>query len=192
MSDTGVLQLAPEEPAELLIEASGVRFASDSGIGMAKLHVRVDQPDRWFEEVLGIAPPAPLAEIAVPPLRCAWLAPGEWLITGPWLDVEHVRSHAAEAAGTHGLMVDLTHARAAFELRGATARMVLAAHCPLDLSNREMPVGAARRSLFSETGFFISRQPDRDGEVCFRLIFDQTMAGYAQRMLAATIAGVCA
>ncbi len=191
MSDTGVLQLAPEEPAELLIEGRGIRLASDSSIGVARLQVRVGQPDRWFEEVLGIAPPAPLTEIVAPPLQCAWLAPGEWLITGSGPDVEHVRSHAAAAAGTLGLMVDLTHARATFELCGAAARLVLAAHCPLDLSNREMPVGGARRSLFSETGFFISRQPDRDGEARFRLIFDQTMAGYAQRMLAATIAGVC-
>ena len=148
MSDTGVVQLVLAQPAEFLLEGRGVRFASDNSIGMAKLHVRVDWPDRWFEEVLGIMPPAPLTEIYAPPLRCAWLAPGEWLLTGPWDDVERVRSHAAAAAGTDGLMVDLTHARATFELRGSAARPVLAAHCPLDLSDREMPVGAARRSVF--------------------------------------------
>lgn len=173
----------------VLIEGRGVRLVSEPGLGIAKLQILAEQPEAWFEETLGLAAPAALQEIEPGPVACAWLAPGEWLVTGPQDDVERVRRRCAEASGALGLMIDLSHARASFELVGPAARSILAAHCPLDLGDFAMPVGAAIRSAFSDTGFFISRRPDREGQPCFRLIFDQAMAGYAERMLGATITG---
>src|SRR3546814_5042420 len=146
-------------------------------------------PDTTLFRSLGIAPPSVLTEIEPGPVAIAWLAPGEWLVTGDEANVERVRLRCADAAGDLGLMVDITHARATYELSGAGARSVLAAHCPLDLGDEAMPIGAAKRSTFSDTGFFISRRSDRDGQPRFRLIFDQTMAGYAERLLGETIAG---
>lgn len=189
MADTGATTLALAAANDLLIEGKSVRLAAGPQPGIAKLQILAADPDGWFEQVLGIAPPPALGEIEPGPVAIAWLAPGEWLVTGSAADVERVRTHCAEAAGNLGLMVDVTHGRATFELSGPAARAVLATHCPLDFGDEAMPVGAARRSTFSDTGFFISRRPDRDGRPCFRLIFDQTMAGYAERMLGATISG---
>lgn len=189
MADTGAIMLTLAAAEDLLIEGAGVRFAAEPRLGIAKLQILAADPDAWFETALGIAPPPVLGEIEPGPVAIAWLAPGEWLVTGSEADVERVRTHCAEAAGNLGLMVDITHARAAFELSGPKASSALAAHCPLDFSEETMPVGAARRSTFSDTGFFISRRPDRDGQPRFRLIFDQTMAGYVARMLGATISG---
>lgn len=189
MADTGEIALARAAANDLLVEGAGVRFAAETRLGIAKLQILAADPDAWFEQALGIVPPSALSEIEPGPVAIAWLAPGEWLVTGDEADVERVRLHCAEAAGNLGLMVDITHARATFELSGSAARSVLAAHCPLDLGDEAMPVGAAKRSMFSDTGFFISRRTDRDGQPRFRLIFDQTMADYAERMLGATIAG---
>ncbi|HWV61633.1 MAG TPA: sarcosine oxidase subunit gamma family protein [Sphingopyxis sp.] len=189
MADVGTMSLAPAAAKDLLVEGAGVRFAAETQLGIAKLQILAADPDAWFEQALGLAPPPALTEIEPGPIAIAWLAPGEWLVTGDAADVERVRLRCAEAAGNLGLMVDVTHGRATFELSGADARSVLATHCPLDLGDEAMPVGAAKRSMFSDTGFFISRRSDRDGQPCFRLIFDQTMAGYAERMLGATIAG---
>lgn len=189
MADTGAITLALAAAHDLLVEGAGVRFAAETELRIAKLQILAADPDAWFEQALGIKPPSALTEIEPGPVAIAWLAPGEWLVTGDAADVERVRTHCAEAAGNLGLMVDVTHGRATFELSGAAARSVLAAHCPLDFGDEAMPVGAAKRSMFSDTGFFISRRTDRDGQPCFRLIFDQTMAGYAERMLGATIAG---
>lgn len=188
MSDTRPA-LARDATREFACEGKDVRLVAEPRLGIAKLQICADDPDAWFEETLGVAAPPPLREIAPEPVACAWLAPGEWLVTGAEDDVERVRAQCDRVASNLGLMVDITHARASFELSGAAARTVLAAHCPLDVSNKEMPVGAAKRSTFSDTIFFISRQPDRDGMPCFRLIFDQTMVGYAARLLGATIAG---
>ncbi len=181
--------LARDRSNAFVLETPRVRLAAKGGLGIAKLQILVDQPDAWFRAALDVAPPAALTEVDVAPVAFAWLAPGEWLAIGPEVDVELVRRRCAEQAGANGLMVDLTHARAVYEISGSAARSILSAHCPLDFSNDAMPVGAACRSLFSDTGFFISRLADQDGEPCFRLIFDQTMAGYAERMLAATISG---
>lgn len=189
MADTGADTLALAAADALLIEGAGVRLAAEPQLGIAKLQILAADPDGWFETALGISPPPVLGEIQPGPVAIAWLAPGEWLVTGGEADVERVRTRCAEAAGNLGLMVDITHARATFELSGPKASSALAAHCPLDFGDEAMPVGAARRSTFSDTGFFISRRPDRDGQPCFRLIFDQSMAGYAARMLGATISG---
>jgi len=189
MADTGTIGLTLAAPNDLLVEGASVRFAAEARLGMAKLQILAADPDAWFEQALGIAPPSALTEIEPGPVAIAWLAPGEWLVTGDEADVKRVRLRCADAAGSLGLMVDIIHARATFELSGAAARSVLAAHCPLDLGDEAMPVGAAKRSMFSDTGFFISRRSDRDGQPRFRLIFDQTMAGYAERLLGATIAG---
>ncbi|MBE1529937.1 sarcosine oxidase subunit gamma [Sphingopyxis sp. OAS728] len=189
MADTGAITPARAAANDLLVEGTDVRLAAETGLGMAKLQILAVDPDAWFEQALGLVPPSALTEIEPGPVAIAWLAPGEWLVTGGEADVERVRLRCAEAAGGLGLMVDITHARATFELSGAAARSILAAHCPLDFGNEAMPVGAAKRSMFSDTGFFISRRADRDGQPCFRLIFDQAMAGYAGRMLGATIAG---
>lgn len=187
MSD--MVLLTRDEGVGFAVDGADVRLVREPGFGIAKLQILSADPDGWFAETLGITPPPPLREIEPGPVACAWLAPGEWLVTGPEEDVERVRGRCAEAAGVLGLMTDLTHARASFELSGAAARTVIASHCPLDLSDDAMPVGGAMRSTFADTGFFISRRPDREGQTCFRLIFDQTMAGYAQRLLATTISG---
>lgn len=189
MADAGTILLARAAANALLIEGADVRLAAEPRLGIAKLQILAADPDAWFEMALGLAPPSVLTEIEPGPVAIAWMAPGEWLVTGDEADVERVRRRCAEAAGNLGLMIDITPARTVFELSGVGARAVLAAHCPLDFDEEAMPVGAAKRSTFSDTGFFISRRSDRDGQPRFRLIFDQTMAGYAERLLGATIAG---
>jgi len=189
MADAGTILLARAAANALLIEGADVSLAAEPRLGIAKLQILAADPDAWFEQALGLAPPSVLTEIEPGPVAIAWMAPGEWLVTGDEADVERVRLHCAEAAGNLGLMIDITPARTVFELSGVGARAVLATHCPLDFDDEAMPVGAAKRSTFSDTGFFISRRPDRDGHACFRLIFDQTMAGYAERLLATTVSG---
>jgi sarcosine oxidase subunit gamma len=187
MSDSAALERVA--PKAVQVESKEVRLTAVSGLGIAKLQVWPYDPDAWFEKVLGVAAPAVLTEIEFGPVAIAWMAPGEWLATGPEVDVERLRQRCADAAGALGLMVDITHGRAVFELSGEGACRALAAHSPLDFGDAAMPVGAACRSLLSDTGFFISRRPNRDGQPCFRLIVDQTMADYAARILRATISG---
>lgn len=191
MAENDATTLARDAGSCLAIDIAGVRLLTEPWLGIAKLQVLAQDPDAWFAQALGIDPPPPLTEIERNGLAVAWLAPGELLVTGAESQVEQIRRHCDDAAGVLGLMTDLTHARAAFALSGAMARTALSAHCPLDLADAAMPVGAALRSMFGDAGVFISRRADRDGQPCFRLIFDQTMSGYAERMLGTTIAEEC-
>lgn len=192
MSDSAGQYLVREPASTFVVERNGTRVVAENGLGIAKLRIRAKHPDAWFVKVLGVAPPSPLEEIEIAPVSCSWLSPGEWLVTAPEAAIDLIQRRFADTAGVIGLTTDLAHARVIFELSGRGARAALSAHCPLDLGSHAMPVGAARRSIFSETTVFVSRRPDRDGEPTFRLIFDQTMAGYAERMLGATISGAMA
>jgi sarcosine oxidase subunit gamma len=183
------LVLTRDAIREFTCESDGVRLEASHGLGMAKLQTLAHDPDAWFNDALGTPAPSAMREVQNGSVAWAWLAPGEWLVVGPEDEVERVRQSFASAAQNQGLMVDVTHARVPYELSGSAARAILECHCPLDFSEKEMPVGAAKRSIFSDTVFFVSRRPDRDGRLCFRLIFDQTMAGYAERLLGATISG---
>ena len=123
-------------------------------------------------------------------IAVSWLAPDEWLLTGPEGAVLAALERA-ENAGDSALATDLSHARASFQLSGAGARDRLAAQTPLDISDAAMPVGRVARTPLGDTGMFLARLPDTAGQPTFRIIVDQTMAAYAVRMLAgpATISG---
>lgn len=189
MAEGSLIRLDRDDPEVIVLEAPSVRLSSVPTLAVAKLQVRRPDPDAWLSEVVGCAAPKPLTEIDAGAVGIAWLAPGEWLATGEEQAVAELRARCAAGAGQLGLMIDLTHGRAAFDLCGSAARDVLAAYCPLDLSEKAAPVGAALRSIFADTGVFVSRRPDRNGWPSFRLIFDQTMADYAVRMFRAAMTG---
>ena len=169
-------------PVQTGAAGDGFALQSEPFLGVTSVRVLATDPDSWFLETLGIAAPAPCSEIEAGPIACAWLAPGEWLMTGAEDKVMLVANRCVDAAGEAALVTDLSHGRASFLLSGPASRDALAAHCPLDLSDRALPVGSAVRSVFGETRFFLSRKPDRAYAPVFRLIFDQTMAPYALRM----------
>src|SRR3546814_2808405 len=77
MADTGAITLARAAANYLLIEGADVRLAAEARLGIAKLQIRAANPDAWFEQALGIAPPSVLTEIEPGPVAIAWLAPGE-------------------------------------------------------------------------------------------------------------------
>lgn len=189
MPDHANEMLNAADPVCFAVLGSGVQATAIAKLGLVKLQVGSEKPDRWFLMALELTPPRPLEEVEFDSISYAWLAPGEWLVTGPTKHVEGIRQHCGEMAGTGGLMTDLTHGRTVLEVSGSDARWILGSHCPIDLDHVAMPVGTACRTLFSDIGIFISRRPDRDANPCFRLIFDHTMTDYVTRLLEATITG---
>lgn len=166
------------------IETEEWRLVAEPWLGVAKVQSLGADP------ALGVPLPGVCREVSLGAAACARLAPGEWLLTGPEQAVATLAERCRETMGGLGLVTDLTHARVSFELSGVGAKWAINAHCPLDLSDAAMPAGAATRSVFADTNCFIARKPDRAGVPVFRLIFDQTMAGYAQRLFAGTSSGM--
>ena len=182
ISPAPLLRLAMPPVADL--DRTGFRLRVDADLGIAKLRVAPSDADTGFRSVAGFAPPAAGSQIDRDWLTFAWLAPSEWLITGPGKSVAAWIAAANDIGGDDVLAVDFTHARVAFELAGARARARLAAHCPLDLWPETFPVGAAARSLLGDTVMFIARLNDHAGDPRFRVVVDQTMAPYTRRLFA--------
>jgi sarcosine oxidase subunit gamma len=165
------------------VDRPSFRLAFRPFLGVAKIQLIASAAEADVTRPLGAELPAPCCGIEAGSLFCAWLAPREWLVMGPEDDLGRFLSQVRNSAAGHGLVTDLTHACAAFELAGPGARDALSAHCPLDLSDHAFPVGSAARSLLSSTDLFIARKADQAHAPAFMLVVDQTMAAYAARML---------
>lgn len=172
------------EPEDREVTRPGLRIHIERDLGVAKLRIYGSEADARFSTIADTAPPSPREQIVTTGLTLAWLAPGEWMATGPELQIAEWVLRIAVAGDEDALAVDITHARTAFVVAGAEARSAIAAHCPLDLCPELFGVNSVARSLLGETGMFIARLTDGEDGARFRIIVDQTMAAYAARMLA--------
>ncbi len=98
----------------------------------------------------------------------AWMSSDELLVfcETPAEMVTHLN---AAISGTC-LAVDVSHARAVFELRGVGSREVLAKGAPVDLSPAAFALGDFRRTRMGQVAvaFWMTGQsPDRFGLICF-------------------------
>jgi sarcosine oxidase subunit gamma len=163
---------------------AGATLEAEPLLGVGKVQLLDDIPATLFEMVFEQAPPGPGGSFVSNGLGISWLAPGEWLLTGPEQALQAVIERVEAVVGDLGLVTDRSDASASFLLSGAEARDVLAAVTPLDIADMAIGVGDVARAPLGETGMFVARLPDRNGQPCFRIIVDQTLAAYAVRMLA--------
>jgi sarcosine oxidase, subunit gamma len=151
---------------------------------LVKLHAPGAAATALADE-LGAALPNPGCWINLGGAALSWTAPGEFLLAGPEAAAAPFVERIQKALQAHhALVAELSHARAVFQLAGGRARDALAAHCPLDLSDAQLPVGGVAGSLIGDAGAIIGRNTDLDGASNFTIIVDQTMAVYVARLLA--------
>lgn len=161
---------------------AGVALTLEAGFGVGKVQFLRGTTSAYFSDLFGQSAPAARQSLSLDEVQVSWLAPDEWLLTGDEAGVLAVIGRSA-MFGDSCLATNLSHARAAFRLSGARARDRLAALTPLDVSGAAMAVGGVARAPLSDTGMFLARLPDRDGQPDFRIVVDQTVAVYAVRML---------
>jgi sarcosine oxidase subunit gamma len=170
------------------IDGPHFRLAFRPFEGVAKIQLLAPPTGNGAARRLSVQLPERCQTTEAGSLFVAWIAPREWLVVGPEGDVGHFSNEARDSIAWHGLVTDMTHACAVFELSGPAARDALNAHCPLDLSDRAFPAGAATRSLLASTDLFVGRRQDSARGPVFTLIVDQTMAAYATRLFAGSSA----
>lgn len=94
-------------------------------------------------------------------LLSARLGPDEWLLVADGADGDTLAAKlAGELDGTGYMLVDISHRNIAIEIAGSQAADVINTGCPLDLSDRAFPIGAATRTLFAKTEIILMRCPD--------------------------------
>ena len=161
---------------------AGAALTLEDRLGVGKVQFLRETTVAYFSDLFGQPAPADRQSLSLDMVEVSWLAPDEWLLTGDEAEVLAIIGRAV-MFGDSCLATNLSHARKAFRLSGAGARDRLAAVTPLDVSAGSMAVGGVARAPLSDTGMFIARLPDSEGQPVFRIVVDQTMAAYAVRML---------
>lgn len=99
-----------------------------------------------------------------------WMSPDELLLLCPFDEVAtHVISVREALDGKHALVVDVSDARACFDLSGPKSREVLAKLAPVDLSPDAFTQGMFRRTRLAQVpAAFWLRDADGFRIMCFR------------------------
>ena len=110
----------------------------------------------------------------------AWMSPDELLIM---VDYESVDATIAKMEksllGVHSLIVNVSDARAVFELTGSAIRDVVSKGSPADMSSKILPVGEVRRTRIAQLAVAFWFTSDTTARlVCFR-----SVAGYVMDWL---------
>jgi sarcosine oxidase subunit gamma len=112
----------------------------------------------------------------------AWMSPDEVLVLLPFGDVPQALSQiSGSLSDHHHLAVDVSDARAMFEMSGPGVRDILAKLTPADLGPKAAPPGTFRRTRFGQVaGAFWVAAEDRIVILCFRSVADYTFALLSQ------------
>ena len=152
-------------------------FALAPAPDAARLILRAAPDDALrIAAAFGAAPSLEPMQVAQAGSRAAlWLGPDEWLLLAVEEPAEPLIA-PLEAALSHVpySLVDVSHRQIGLEVSGARAALALNAGCPLDLSEREFPVGMATRTLLGKCEIVLWRR----GPARFHLEVWRSFADY--------------
>jgi sarcosine oxidase, subunit gamma len=127
-----------------------------------QVNVRLDPTDAALaalERRLGLRLPTTPNRRGTGPsgLDVIWLAPDEWLLTGPGDGAMPVSDMEFVVRPLGGTVVDVSAHRTTLELRGPGARDVLASGCSVDLRPRIFEVGHAAQTTLARVDVILTR-----------------------------------
>ncbi len=130
--------------------------------------------------VVGLAVPSQRGILFGAQGSVAWMSPDELMVLVPHETVtETLAKMTAKLEGTFHLLTDVSDARACFEIKGPSARDVLAKITPVDLDPKHFAPGQIIRSRVSQVAAAFWMQDDGAITlVCFR-----SVAGYVTELL---------
>ena len=101
-----------------------------------------------------------------------WMSPDEFLLVCPHEEADElVEKLSAKLKGHHHLAVNVSDARAVFDIEGPHAREVLAKVCPVDLEPGVFEPGELRRTRLAQVpAAFWMTGPESFRLVCFRSV----------------------
>lgn len=123
-------------------------------------------------DVAGVKMPAPRHCVTDGAAGIAWMSPDELLIMCDYADAKSkLDALTGKVAKVHALAVNVSDARAVFEVRGPHAREVVAKLSPVDLAPGQFTSGMFRRTRLAQVpAAFWMPEEDVFNIVCFRSI----------------------
>jgi len=102
----------------------------------------------------------------------AWMSPDELLLLVDYANADAVVAKLDKAlSGTHALAVNVSDARAVFEIKGTDVRDVIAKGSPADMNRNALPIGVMRRSRLGQLPVAFWMEDDKTARlVCFRSV----------------------
>jgi sarcosine oxidase subunit gamma len=152
----------------------GSATISEAGLrGMITL--RADLASRALSKALkaeGLAVPDQRRCTSKGDLACAWMSPDELLIMCPHAAAEALVAKLSKAlSAEHALVVNVSDARAVFEVSGPAAREVIAKLSPVDLWPASFQAGQIRRTRLAQVpAAFWMRSDGAIELICFRSV----------------------
>lgn len=137
------------------------------------------------KKVMGTAVPATGQIVGDGDTRTAWMSPDELLLLVPYKDADATVAALTQALGTqHSLVVNVSDARAVFQVKGKPMRDVIAKITPADMSSEVLSIGDMRRTRLAQVPAAFYLVDDTTLElVCFR-----SVAGYVFDLLSRSAA----
>lgn len=123
------------------------------------------------ESVLGMALPGTLTFVAKEGVSIRWISPDEWLIVTPPERSFEIEQALVNAVKGHCAIVNVSGGQTILRLQGADVQKVLQKSVPLDVHDRQFPVGKVVTSLFAKSQAVISRTGDSQWELVIRRSF---------------------
>lgn len=129
-----------------------------TGLGMITIRADLDRAGEALAEAAGLALPSRTGLTTDGSRMLAWMSPDELLLILPLAERdEAVHALTQALMGEHGLVVDVSDARAVFDLTGPHAADVIAKLAPVDAAR--LPRGHLRRTRLAQTAAAIWRIP---------------------------------
>ncbi|WP_146587749.1 sarcosine oxidase subunit gamma [Puniceibacterium confluentis] len=165
------------EPVSALSNASfdGLVHVQEAGLhGMIALRGDLDSEalQSAVTNSAGVGVPAPRTVVFDGARGAAWMSPDELLVFCPYPEAGATLAQLTDAlGGAHALAVDVSDARAVFEVRGPRMREVIAKLAPVDMSAAAFQPGTIRRTRFAQVAAAVWLVDDAEARiVCFRSV----------------------
>lgn len=158
------------------IDDAGVVFSEEGFLGHLTLRCEPTSPlIAVAQSILGVALPlSPLTSVEQGDLVVRWIAPDEWLLSLPNVQVFDLETRfRAEMSGHHSL-VNGSGGMTVYKIRGKHVVDMLKKSTPVDLHDSEFPVGKVVSTVFAKAGAVIRRT----GESEFELVVRRSYADY--------------
>lgn len=153
----------------------GIALVEEAGtVGMITIRGTLD--DKGFAKLVkkrcGLSVPGQRKVVQGGGKTLIWMSPDELLMVLPYAAVnEEVAALEDAFSGTHALVVNVSDARAVFDVSGRHARDVLAKLFPVDLAPEAFEPGMVRRSRMAQVPAALWMEgADRFRVVCFRSV----------------------
>jgi len=132
-----------------------------------------------IEAATGIALPETLQSAQSGDWVLSWIAPDEWLLTGPGDQAFTMETTLRQHLSGHYAVINVSGGQTLVRVAGTEARSVLMKSCPYDVHDRNFPVGKVVTTVLAKSQATIRRVGEDDWELVVRRSF----ADYVWRWL---------